>query len=122
MRKRAKTTLEKELDDCAYMLRAWARWHKQLCVDAVNGESGELVSALLDVLGTLTLQDGRALIEFVGSQDWSSVDPDTRQIALFAIDGCILKLRQQAGLPVFDDPLEGQSANVFLTIKSLLMV
>jgi hypothetical protein len=122
MRRRTQTSLEKELSEVHRLLRAWFAWHRQLAADAISGPSGELVSALLDVLRTLTPKDSKALVEFVGSQDWTAVDPDTRQIALFAIDGCILKLRQKAGLPEFDDtiPGSGKPENVFQIIKAML--
>ena len=122
MRPRRKTALQQELDDKSHLLRAWRTYHKQLCVDAVNGESGELVSALLDVLRTLTPKDSKALVEFVASQDWRHVDPDTRQICLFAVDGAIVKIREHAGLAPFDDPIpgSGKPENMFQTIKALL--
>jgi hypothetical protein len=114
--------LEQELDDRGQLLRAWRAYHKQLCADAVCGDSGELVFALLDVLRTLTLQDGRTLIEFVGSQDWRSVDRSTRDICLFVIDGRICQLREKAGLPAFDDsiPGSGKPENMFQRIKAML--
>ena len=101
------------------MLRAWHAYHKQLCADAINGRSGALVEQLLDILGSLTLQDGKTLIEFVRSQNWHDVDANVRDVCLFAIDGAIMKLRQKAGLPDFDDPIpgSGKPENVFQIIK-----
>jgi len=122
MRRRDRTALQRELAEVHQLLRAWHVYHRQLCTDAINGDSGELVSALLGILKTLTLKDGKALIEFVNSQNWHRVDTDTRQICLFAIDGAICKLREQAGLPVFDDPIGEAPANVFLTVKQMLAV
>jgi hypothetical protein len=58
---------------------------------------------LLDVLRSLTLTGGVELVTFIQSQDWSSVDFDTRCTCLHEINERITKLREQANLTPFDD-------------------
>ncbi len=122
MRRRNRTKLDRELAEIAVMVRAYTRWHHECCVEAIAGPHGALVEQLVDILGTLELRDGEHLVDFIRSQTWHDVDPNTRFVTLHAIDGAIIKLREQAGLAPFDDPLEGQPDNVFLTVKKILAV
>jgi hypothetical protein len=122
MRRRNQTALEKELSEIHALLREHHRWHRTRCAEAIDGPHGALVEQLVEILDKLELSDGKHLIDFVHSQNWCGVDPDTRFLCLHAIDGAIIKLREQAGMITFSDPLEGQPANVFLTVKHLLMV
>lgn len=122
MRRRNRTKLECELAEVAVMMREHHRWHCERCAEAIAGPHGALVEQLVDILGTLELRDGEHLVDFIRSQTWHDVDPDTRFVALHAIDGAVIKLREQAGLAPFDDPLEGQPDNVFLTVKKILAV
>ena len=122
MRRRNQTKLDRELTEVAVMVRAHARWHHELCVEAIAGPYGALVEQLVEILSRLELRDGEHLVEFINSQNWHAVDADTRFVCLHAIDGAVIKLREQAGLAPFDDPLEGQPDNVFLTVQKILAV
>ena len=119
MRKRR--AQERELADVHALVRAWYQWHRELCDEALAGPSGALVEQLLEILRELTLRDGAALVAFARSQSWCDVDRDTRDICLFAIDGCITKLRERNGMHPFDDPLPDQPPNIFLTIKEIVL-
>jgi hypothetical protein len=122
MRRRNRTKLDRELAEVAAMVRAHTRWHHERCAEAIAGPHGALVEQLVDILGKLELRDGEHLVDFINSRSWQGVDADTRFICLHAIDGAVIKLREQAGLAPFDDPLEGQPDNVFLTVKQILAV
>jgi hypothetical protein len=118
---RRKTALEKELSEVHALLRKHHRWHRTRCAEAIDGPHGALVEQLVEILGKLELSDGKHLIDFVHSQSWCGVDPDTRFVCLHAIDGAIIQLREKAGLPVFDDPVGDAPANVFQTVKHLMV-
>jgi hypothetical protein len=121
MKRRNQTALEKELSEVHALLREHHRWHRERCVEAISGPHGALVEQLVEILRKLELGDGKHLIDFIHSQSWCGVDADTRFICLHAIDGAIVKLREQAGLCCFDDPIE-EPANVFLVAKLILAV
>jgi hypothetical protein len=79
-----------------------------------------VVGQLLDQLRGLTLQDAAKLVAFISAQDWSRVDANTRFTLLHEINNVITKLREQAGLPSFDDGFPPARGNAFLIIKQLV--
>jgi hypothetical protein len=88
---------------------------------ARHGPYGALVEQLLDVLGKLTLRSGVELVAFVRSQDWGAVDDATRGVCLHTISMTIVRMREKAGLPPFDDDLPPQRITGFLIIRDVMI-
>jgi hypothetical protein len=118
--KKRSRALEKELADNSTLLRQWHEWHAEQRAEAVAGPHGASVAQLLDVLSSLTLRSGVELVTFIGSQDWSDIDFDTKFTCLHEIDTCITALREKAGMPPFDDGFPPERTTGFLIIRHLM--
>jgi hypothetical protein len=114
-------SLDRELADNSYLLRQWKSWRDEQREEAVAGPNGSLVAQLLDVLRGLTLGGGAELVAFIRSQNWNCVDFDTRLCCLHEINDRITKLREQAGMPPFDDGFGPERINGFLIIKHMMI-
>jgi hypothetical protein len=116
-----KPALLKELADDAKLLRQWRAWHREEREQALAGPARELVEQLLEILRSLSPQDGAApLVAFIQSQNWNHLDQDVKFICLREIDTCITRLREKSGLPPFDDSLNEPPATAFLIIRKLI--
>jgi hypothetical protein len=102
------------------MLRAWKQWHREQLNTALDGQHGDLVARLMELLRGLTLTDGKKLVAFIDARDWSRVDPNTRLICLHEVNETITQLRLKAGMIPFDDALPGQPENIFRCIKQII--
>ena len=117
--KRRKTAQDQKLHEQNRLARMWRQWHRTLCAEALEGPHSALVREVFQILRTMTLRDTR-ILGLANSTDWRTVDRKTREILLHEIDRRIIALREQTGLPPFDDALPGQKLNGFLVIKSLM--
>jgi hypothetical protein len=102
------------------MLRAWTHWHRERREEALAGPHGALVAELFAALHELTVKDGAKLVAFVRAQDWSHVKADVRFTLLHEINNAITRLREQAGMPPFDDGVVPERATAFLIIKDVM--
>jgi hypothetical protein len=68
-----------------------------------------------------TMTKPSALVEFVAAGPWANADADTRTEILALIDVAIIKRREHAGLPPFDDPLPGEKLGAFLLLREHLL-
>jgi hypothetical protein len=84
------------------------------------GPHGDIVHELLGSLGGMTPQSMPALLDLVRSQNWQTVDVETRLIALHEINGAITRVREEHGAVPFNDALPGEPDTGFLIIKQLL--
>lgn len=102
--------------DC--MFRAWKRWRREQLDAARAGPHGEALDALIAFLETMKSAD--ALIDHVRAGDWKAADDDTRFLVLHLVNVAIVRLREECGLPPFDDALPGEPATAFQIIRELL--
>jgi muconolactone delta-isomerase len=117
--KRREKAKEKALAERDDLLRLWKRWRHERLEALLAGPYGESVRELLAFLQTMSLDDGPQLIEFVSAGDWHRTDPDTRFEILSLINTALTTLREQHGLPPFDDALPDEEPTAFLIIREL---
>ena len=80
------------------------------------GHMATKTQALLAFLQTMSLEDGPQLIEFVRTGDWHRADPFE---ILSLIDAALTTLREQHGLPPFDDARPDEEPTAFLIIREM---
>lgn len=83
-----------------------------------SGPYAGTAEALVAFLKTLTMEDGDKLIEM--AMVWQGAPSTTRFLVLQLIDEAMINLREMNGLAPFDDPIDPNETNAFLTIKKLL--
>jgi hypothetical protein len=110
---------EKALAERDAQFRTWQREHRERLDAALAGSHGAKLATLLGFLESLTLETADALIECVRADDWAAADADTRFLVLRLINAAIVRLREQAGLEPFDDPLDDRP-DAFRVIRGLL--
>jgi len=82
---------------------------------------GPRVRAMVAWVRTLGPDDADELVEVVAGEDWLLAAPqEVRFAALQLIGDQIGRIRREAGLPEFDDPLPDQPENAFQIIRRLL--
>jgi hypothetical protein len=117
--KRREKAEEKALAERDDLFRLWKRWRHERLEALLAGPYGESVRELLAFLQTMSLDDGPQLIEFVRAGDWHRTDPDTRFEILSLINTALTMLREQQGLPPFDDALPDEEPTGFLIIREM---
>jgi hypothetical protein len=120
--RRAETRIDKEAVDRSRLLRAWLQLQQRQIDDALVGPHGAQIAALLAFLKELSLDRGDELVKFVRAGGWQSADADTRYLVLRLASSAIVKLREKAGLPPFDDalPFGNEPPTVFQIIRGML--
>jgi hypothetical protein len=78
--------------------------------DALAGDDGAKLQALITQLDTLTLETIPQLAAFVRASGWHTAAVTTLFIARRLAGESIMKLREKNGLEPFDDPLPGDPA------------
>ncbi len=82
---------------------------------------GPRIRALVSWVKTLGPNDADELVEVVAGEDWLLAAPQEVSLAALRLIGDeIGRIRRQAGLPEFDDPLPDEPENVFQIIRRLL--
>jgi hypothetical protein len=99
---------------------AYRQWRHECREALLAGRHGDAARCLIDFLEYMGLQDGAALIRLVERQQWRSAGVDTRHKILALIDSAVISLREQHGLPPFDDALPTEPPNIFLLIREAL--
>jgi hypothetical protein len=117
--KAAERAREKEKHEEAYLFREWQKWHKQRRDELLAGAWSEAAQELSKFLEKMTAEDAPALIALVDHGPWRETDEDTRFLVQTMIGHRIIYLRENAGLPPFDDPLD-DDLNASLTIREML--
>ena len=96
---------------------ARAQWFERV----LDCPEGPRVRAMVAWVKTLGPNDADELVEVVAGEDWLLAAPqEVRFAALQLIGEEICRIRREAGLPEFDDPLPGEPDNAFLIIRRLL--
>ena len=103
--------------------RLFRHWQNKRLEQLLAGHHSEAARALVSFLDSMKPADGRALIEMVERGAWRQADGDARFAALHLIDIAIARVREQQGLPPFDDPLpwlDDDPEPIFRIIKEML--
>jgi hypothetical protein len=114
-RAQAKTLAERDAQ-----FRRWKHEHREGLDAALAGPHGGALARLVAFLDAMTMESANALVECVRADGWHSADTSTRFLVLHLIGAAIVQLREQSGLPPFDDPLFDQPPNVFLALREML--
>jgi hypothetical protein len=112
-REKAKEKALRERDD---LFQFWRQWRHERIETLLAGPHGAKTQALLAFLQTMSLEDGPQLIEFVRADDWHRADPFE---ILSLIDAALTTLREQHGLPPFDDARPDEEPTAFLIIREV---
>jgi hypothetical protein len=118
--RRMQARLDKDEADRERLMKAWCAVQQRQIDDALVGPYGAQVTALLAFLKELTLEREAELVGFVQADSWHHADPDTRFLAMRLVGGRLATLRENAGLPPFDDPLPDEPPSTFLRIREWL--
>jgi hypothetical protein len=109
----------KAADDQGRLRLAWRRWHDERGEALLAGPHGDATRGLINFLGSMTIDQGAALVALVEAGPWRDVNADARFEILRLIDTAIIALRERHDLPPFDDLLSARP-NVFLKIREAL--
>ena len=115
---RRPTKEQKKLADDAYLLHDWKNWHREQLEEALAGVHGAVMARLMAQLEHL--QCARALVDEMAAIDWSTVDAETRLIALHEISAAICKLRERLGQEPIDDALPREPLRAHQLIKQII--
>jgi len=112
---------DQKLADDARFLRDWQRWHREQLDEALAGPHRNVLEPLMALLEKLNMQSGKALIDFIRTQNWHVIDPETKLVVLHEINSAIVKLRTRNGMSPLDDGLPGDRSTVFQTIRLIVV-
>jgi hypothetical protein len=101
-------------------LRAWRRWHYARLAEALAGPHGNKVHELLGFLGGMTVRSMPELLNLIRTQNWQTIDAETRLTVLHEVNEAITRVREEHGAAPFNDALPGQPDTGFLIVKQLL--
>lgn len=107
--------------------RQWSRYEKWRVAyrkDLMTGPQGDQFTKLVAYLDAMTMESASGLIDAVKSSAWlSAADVKTKYDALSLINDKIIKLRESAGLPPFDDslPFTDETPTAFQVIRKHLL-
>ena len=118
MRRRSKTEEDKALRENAYLLRRWNKFHAEQLEETLVGVHADVMNRLMAQLKEL--RSARELVAAIEAEDWSTVDADTRMIALHQINSAITKLRERSGQAPIDDALPDEPLRAFQLIRNII--
>jgi hypothetical protein len=110
---RRKSAKNKELAD-----NAWKKFHADELATALVGLHRDVMGRLMAQLKDL--RTARELVIAMAAMDWSTVDANTRLIALHEINVAICKLRERLGQEPIDDALWGEPLRAFQLIRKII--
>jgi hypothetical protein len=97
------------------------RFNKAMTARRLNlleGQHGEQVKGLFQILDSLTPSSPPALMSYLAKCQWFvNADYSTRHDILSVIDAEIMRFRVREGLSPFDDGLPGEPATAFCIIR-----
>ena len=103
--------------------RLFRHWQNKRLEQLLAGHHSEAARDLVHFLENMQPADEPALIQKIGRGAWRQADGDARFAALHLIDIAIARVREQQGLPPFDDPLpwlDDDPEPIFRIIKEML--
>jgi hypothetical protein len=118
--KRREKAKEKALTERDDLFRLWKHWRRERLEALLTGPYGAKAQALLAFLQTMSLDDGPQLIELARAGDWHRTSCDTRFEILSLINTALTALREQHGLPPFDDGIPpDEEPTAFIIIREM---
>jgi hypothetical protein len=117
--KRRATEAEKVLAERNDLFRLWKRWRRERLETLLAGPHGDAARELVAFLQAMTLDDGKALVEFVRAAGWERADADTKFEVLSLINAAITALHERAKLPPINDALPDEEPTAFLIIREM---
>jgi hypothetical protein len=100
--KRAEALDRKKTNDDAG-LKEWRRWRQEEVDQALAGPHGEDIATLIARLKAVKRWND---IDSAGiAAAWQSADGGTRALVTRIVNAFVIRLREAAGLPPFDDPV-----------------
>jgi hypothetical protein len=118
--RRAQTRLDQNEADRERLMKAWCAVQQRQIDDALVGPYGAQIATLLAFLKELSLEREAELVGFVQTDSWRSANADIRFLAMRLVGSRLARLREDAGLAPFDDPLPDEPPSVFLQIREML--
>jgi hypothetical protein len=118
--RRAQARIDKDQADHERLMKIWCQTQQRQIDDALIGPYGSQIAALLAFLKDLSLEREAELVDLVQTNSWHCADADTRYLIMRLIASRLALLRENAGLPPFDDPLPDELPNTFLRIREML--
>ena len=101
--------------------QAYHAARRQWLDKALDCAEGPRVRAMVAWIATLGPDDAEELVEVMAGEDWLlSAPQEVRLAALRLIGDEICRIRREAGLAEFDDPLPGEPESAFQIIRRLL--
>jgi cell fate (sporulation/competence/biofilm development) regulator YlbF (YheA/YmcA/DUF963 family) len=112
---------EKETAEAKSLFTRYQRYQAHEYKLALQGEHGDKLRELREVLKKLTLDDGDPLLDLMSRYRWLlGYDLGLRRMVLQMIDDAICRLRVQHGLAFIDDALPGEEPTVFQICRTEL--
>lgn len=114
---RFKRAKKKAVIERNILFRQWKDWRREREQQLLDGPHGKPAKALIDFLAKMTLDDGHRLVAMM--EYWRNTDVDAQFQILSLVDLSIIRLREKADMPPFNDALPGQPLTVFQIIRKL---
>ena len=112
---------DKQLEDDEKLLKIYRAQQRADVQALLEGPYGKDVRGFMKILRTMTLESGPVLLKVVRGSKWLKEMPvEQRWICLRLISRSIIRVREAAGLPTFDDGLPGDPPKAFEQIRDEL--
>jgi hypothetical protein len=118
--RRAQVRTDQDEANRERLMKTWCAVQQRQIDDALVGPYGTQIAALLAFLKELSLEREAELVDFVQADSWRCANPDIRFLVMRLVGSTLAKLREDAGLAPFDDPLPDETPSVFLQIREML--
>ncbi|MCP1558599.1 UNVERIFIED_ORG: hypothetical protein M2438_002686 [Methylobacterium sp. SuP10 SLI 274] len=121
-RARAKAQAEQELKDEQLLSKLYQRWKKQKRDALLDGPHGKDVRGIVSFLDTMSLSSAPALIKTIERARWiETMAVSDRHTLLGIVSAGIVRCREKAGLPPFDDEIAWcEPPKAYSQIKTLM--
>jgi hypothetical protein len=110
---------DQDLVDRSRQLKRWRVWRQER-LDRALGDPrhGKALAKLIAWLGRAGTPSDEDLV--AQARSWRHASASMRFLVLGLIDQAIVRKRERAGAPPFDDPLPGKPLSAFLAIRNIL--
>ncbi len=117
----APPALQARRQEQSALSKAYHAARRQWVDRVLDCPEGPRVRAMVAWIATLGPDDADELVEVVAGEDWLLAAPqEVRLAALRLIGDEIGRIRREAGLLEFDDPLPGEPESAFQIVRRLL--
>jgi hypothetical protein len=113
-----KTAVEKKQAEADRLHELWLAGQAKRKQKLLDGPFGGSAKALCAVLDKIDFDSGETLIAI--AETWRGTPREVRFQVLQLIDEAMIDLRERNGMTPFDDPIDLDETNCFLTCRSIL--